>query len=80
MPKTKRPKLTKRLETLMFHAVKTLTDYDPEIVVPFVEEQLNGDEVTAMWGFLEWVQADRPNRGFGYANLKQRFAEYAATV
>lgn len=74
-----KPKLTKKLETLLLMACKQVGSYDPQLVDAFIGEQLTGPESEAAWGFLEWVNdglEEFPGRRFGHSNIRQRFNEY----
>jgi hypothetical protein len=67
--------LTPTLEALLHNGVKTIGSFEPDKVLPFIEEQLTSQEYETGYAFLSWV-ADN-NKTFGW-NLPEVFNEFAA--
>ncbi len=66
-------KLTPRLESLLKHGARMAGAFEPEILLPFIEEQMTQEENDTALKFLTWVT--RNSKKFGH-NLPEVFAEF----
>jgi|CZKH01.1.fsa_nt_gi hypothetical protein len=62
------------LRRLLFIGLKAAGSYDPEVVLPHIEERLTVGESDAVQAFLRWCHENK--RTFGRANLDIRFLEF----
>ena len=62
------------LRKLLFIGLKAAGSYDPEAVLPHIEECLTATESEVVQAFLRWCHEN--NRTFGRANLDIRFREF----
>lgn len=63
-----------KFKTLLLTALKHSGTYDPEETLPYIEEQLTGEEFDLASEFLLWVH--RNERTFGHGNFEDVFQEY----
>jgi hypothetical protein len=68
-------RLTANLRTLLLMGVSRAGSYNPDDVLPSVEEMMTGPEVVAAEGFLSWLFTNGLTAGHG--NIDSRWAEYA---
>lgn len=66
--------MTEPLRTLLFVGLKAAGSYDPETVLPHIEQHLTTGESDLAQAFLRWCHEN--NRAFGRANLDVRFREF----
>jgi hypothetical protein len=62
------------LQTLLFIGLKAAGSYDPEAVLPHIEERLTVRESDVLQAFLRWCHENK--RTFGRASLDIRFREF----
>jgi hypothetical protein len=62
------------LRALLLIGVKVAGSYDPEAVLPRIEERLTREESGLAEAFLTWCYEN--GRSFGYANLETSFREF----
>jgi hypothetical protein len=62
------------LRALLFIGVKAAGSYDPEAVLPYIEERLSVGESHLAQAFLGWCH--RNERAFGHANVGVRFRQF----
>jgi hypothetical protein len=62
------------LRALLFTGVKAAGSYDPEAVLPHIEERLTTEECHLADAFLKWCHENE--LPFGRANLEARFREF----
>lgn len=68
--------MNRTLKTLLLMACKEAGTYDPDEVLPRIEEQLTGPEYDSANGFLAWVMKDEDNRHFGHGNIDTVFGQW----
>lgn len=69
-------KFSPRLYTLVSGGVKMMGTFNPDVIMPYFEEQLTFAEVRALVPFLRWIEEDQEHRAFGSGNYQQRYQEY----
>ena len=72
-PERYSPALKEPLPTLLRMTVKECGSYDPDEVMPRIEEQLTGDQYEIVDKFLTWVRDN--NLGFG-RNIQEVYSAY----
>lgn len=70
--------LSRRVKGLLMHALKQSGTYSPDATLPFIEEQLTGDNYATLWLFLKWAQENC--KQFGHANVDAQYAEFRGPV
>jgi len=71
------PKLTKLVRTLILTGCKAAGSYNPDVVLPRIEEMLTSDEYAAIDAFLRHVYITRS--GFGATTLVARWSKFHAS-
>lgn len=62
------------LKNSLLRGVRAMGEYDPETVLPFIEEELTFTETVQAEGFLKWVVKNK--KTFGHGNIDTVFDEY----
>jgi hypothetical protein len=62
------------LRVLLLIGVKAAGSYDPEAVLPHIEERLTREGSGLAEAFLRWCCENE--RSFGHANLETRYQEF----
>jgi hypothetical protein len=63
-----------KLRTLLLMATKQAGCYDPDEVLPHIEESLTPSEFTFCQDFLTWIKIN--GLTFGHGNIDDRIREY----
>ena len=76
-----RDQLSERVFLLISQGVRAFGTYDPDEIMPMIEEELTVDEHDRVAAYLKWVHAaddgDEGNaRGFGHSTYRVRYAEF----
>ena len=77
MKKSLYPKtFSKKCYTLMVDAVDTFGTFDPDEIMPYIEERLTPIEFNTIGFFCQWIMKDRENRATSrdtYQSLYKQF-------
>lgn len=78
MKKKNITRLTDKVANLILDGVKTFGGYNPDEVLPFVEEHMTVTEFEDSYNFLKWCQANK--KRFGTGTIKERWLEWQKTL
>jgi hypothetical protein len=66
--------LSAKLRARLLMGVEQSGGYDPDEVLPYIEEHLTSTEYVVAQSFLTWICQN--NLKFGHGNIDERFAEF----